>query len=468
MTRFVWTSRLVREALSLPQSGEPGREYTGVSTDSRRLRRGELFVALRGDRFDGTQFVAAAAAAGALGAVVDRRPDGVGTDFELFLVDDTLRALGRLAAVRRKALDPTVIAITGTSGKTTTRELTAAALGEAAYASPGNFNNLVGLPLSILAAPEEAGTWVLEIASNSPGEVERLSLIAEPDYALITSLSEGHLEGLSDLKGVLNEKLGLLSGLRAGGCALVADQPADLARGARERCSDVRTVGLSSSADEHPDRWSASEQGVEWRWRSTDFVLNGFGTHLIRNALFALAVGGLLGIDPQRMVSRLAAVKLPPMRGEVRRIGDLVVLVDCYNANPASFRAAIESLSSLAGKRRRAVLAGTMLELGGRSAALHAEIADAMITAGIELIALTGGFAAAYDERSTVRPSGELILAETLEDAYRELALKLRGDEAVLLKASRGMKFERAIPLFERDFGVLAAGRLNEREADEV
>jgi UDP-N-acetylmuramyl pentapeptide synthase len=165
------------------------------------------------------------------------------------------------------------------------------------------------------------------------------------------------------------------------------------------------------------------------------------------------------------MAGRLSNVKLPPMRGEVRRIGDLLLLVDCYNANPASFRAAIESLELLAGNRRRAALAGTMLELGDRSAALHAEIADAMMSAGIELIALTGGFAAAH-ERTTGRPSGELILADDLEDAYRELAVRLRGDEAVLLKASRGMKFERAIPLFERDFGAAAVSGLNEHMAN--
>ncbi len=465
MTRFIWTSQRVRDALSLPQLAGAVQAYTGVSTDSRTVRPGELFVALHGDRFDGTEFVAAAEAAGARGAVVESQPRGVGPELELFLVEDALVALGQLAAVRRKALDPTVIAITGTSGKTTTRELTAAVLGESGYASPGNFNNLVGLPLSILAAPEEAALWVLEIASNSPGEVERLGRIAEPDCAVITSLSEGHLEGLGDFQGVLNEKLGLLVGLRSRGCSLVADQPADLARRARERCSDVRTVGLSSAADEHPDRWSASERGVEWRWKGSDFELGGFGTHLIRNAMFALAIGDLLGIEPPVMASRLKDVKLPPMRGEVRRIGDLLLLVDCYNANPASFRAAIESLELLAGSRKRAALVGTMLELGDRSAALHAEIADVMIAAGIELIALTGGFTAAY-ERTTARASGDLILAETLEDAYRELAVRLRGDEAVLLKASRGMKFERAIPLFERDFGVAAASGLNEREAD--
>jgi UDP-N-acetylmuramoyl-tripeptide--D-alanyl-D-alanine ligase len=434
-----------------------------VSTDSRTLRPGDLFVALRGDRFDATEFVRAAAAAGAKGAVVERRPEGIPDDLELFVVDDALRALGRLAAVRRLELDPTVVAITGTSGKTTTRELTAAALGEGAYASPGNFNNLVGLPLSILAAGEDAGIWVLEIASNSPGEVERLGRIAEPDHAVITSVAEGHLEGLGDIQGVLDEKLGLLTSLRPGGCALVADEPSELVRQARRRWLDVRTVGLDDTADEHPNSWAVSNRGVEWKWRGIDFRLPGFGVHLIKDGMFAVSVARLLGVEPREMAARIGAVRLPPMRGEVRRVGGLLLLVDCYNANPSSFRAAIESLEGLAGERRRAVLAGTMLELGERSAALHEEVARAMVSAGIELIAATGEFAAAF-ERSGPRPSEGLILEAQLEDAYRQLARRLRGDEAVLLKASRGMKFERAIPLFERDFGVAAASGADDRK----
>jgi UDP-N-acetylmuramoyl-tripeptide--D-alanyl-D-alanine ligase len=463
MTRFAWTSDRVRAALSLPDGSQPARRYSGVSTDSRTLKPGELFVALRGERFDATEFVRAAAAAGAEGAVVERRPEEVPDDLELFIVEDALRALGQLAAVRRLELDPTVVAITGTSGKTTTRELTVAALGKSAYASPGNFNNLVGLPLSILAAPEDSGIWVLEIASNSPGEIERLGRIAEPDHAVITSVSEGHLEGLGDIQGVLNEKLGLLTSLRAGGCALVADEPSELVRQARVRCKDVRTVGLDDTADEHPDSWTVSDHGVEWNWRGVDFQLSGFGVHLLKDALFAVSVAHLLGVEPREMAERIRAVRLPPMRGEVRRVGRLLLLVDCYNANPSSFRAALESLEGLAGERRRAVLAGTMLELGGRSAALHEEIARAMVSAGIELIAATGEFAAAF-ERSGARPGEGLILEEELEDAYRELAERLRGDEAVLLKASRGMKFERAISLFERDFGVATASGANNRK----
>jgi len=453
MARFTWTSDRVREALGIPETGFASREYAAVCTDTRTLAPGDLFVALRGERFDGTDFVGAAADAGAGGAVVERRRlEDAPEDFELFVVDDALQALGRLAAMRRRALDPTVVAITGTSGKTTTRELLAVALGAGAYASPSNFNNLVGVPLSILAAPESAEIWVLELASNQPGEIERLAGIAEPDYAMITSVSEGHLEGLGDFQGVLDEKLALLGDLRPGGRALVADEPAELTRQARQRWSDVRTVGLSERADEWPERWSLSADGVEWTWKGVDFALPGFGKHLVQDGLFAAAAAEMLGVELREIAERLKEAKLPPMRGEVRRLGDLLLLVDCYNANPSSFRAAIDSLNALATGRRRAVLAGTMLELGQRSQPLHREVAEAMLAAGIELIAATGEFIRAFSQPAA-HACEALILEDDLEKAYRKLANRLQGDEAVLLKASRGMRFERAIPLFERDFG---------------
>ncbi len=452
MPRFSWTSARVAEALGVPAAGHELRTYSGISTDTRTLRTGELFVALRGQHFDGLEFVARAAQSGAPGAVVERRPQGVPDDFELFVVDDALRALGQLAAVRRHALDPTVVAITGTSGKTTTRELTVAALGDRAYASPGNYNNLVGLPLSILGAPEDSDIWVLELASNQLGEIEQLARIAEPDCAVITSVSEGHLEGLLDLQGVMEEKLALLSSLRAGGRALVCDEPAELARQARQRFPDVRTVGLSGEADVRPESWSVSADGIAWRWSGVDFRLTGYGTHLIRDALFALAVVELFGVDARQAAKRLRLVKPLPMRGELRQLAEVTLLVDCYNANPASFRAALDSLSALAAGRRRAVLAGTMLELGEQSQALHERVARSIAEEGIELIAATGEFTAAF--AGLADELGErLIRARELDVAYRELAARLRGDEVVLIKASRAMKFERAVPLFERDYG---------------
>lgn len=452
MPAFTWTSERVAAALGVAPAGRAAGTYSGISTDSRSLRLGELFVALRGRTFDGAEFVTAAREAGAAGAVVERPPVDALEDFELFVVDDALAALGRLAATRRRALNPKVISITGTSGKTTTRELTAAAIGADAYASPGNFNNLVGLPLAILAAPETQRIWVLEIASNQPGEVGTLARIAAPDYGVITSVGAGHLEGLGDLAGVMEEKLALLDALPEGGLALVADEPPELARQARRRCSDVRSIGVSEAADAHPERWSQTTDGVEWVWEGVPFRLAGFGVHLIRDALFAVWLARHLGIDLRESARRLSGFRLPPMRGETRRLDGLTLVIDCYNANPSSFGAAIDSLQGVAAGRRRAVIAGTMLELGEASAALHREVARRIVASGVELVAAVGEFAKAFDGL-TDRPSGGLIVAGDLEAAYSKLAAQLDGDEVVLLKASRGLRFERAIPWFERDFG---------------
>ncbi len=453
MPGFTWTSERVAGALGVSSTGRAAGTYSGISTDSRKVRAGELFVALRGERFDGAEFVAAAREAGAGGAVVERRPEDAPDDFEMFMVDDALAALGRLAAHRRVALDPKVIGITGTSGKTTTRELTAAAIGNAAYASPGNFNNLVGLPLSILAAPERQRIWVLEIASNQRGEVAKLARIAAPNYGVITAVGAGHLEGLGDLAGVMEEKLALLEGLPEDGLALVADEPPELVRRARERCSAVRSIGVSEAADERPERWSQSAAGVEWVWDGVRFRLAGVGVHLIRDALFAVWLARHLGIDLRESARRLAGFRLLPMRGETRRLDGLTLVIDCYNANPSSFRAALESLQVLAAGRRRAVLAGTMLELGAGSASLHDEVARWILASGVEIVAAVGEFARAFDNLGE-RPSQGLVVAEDIEAAYQALVGHLNGDEVVLLKASRGLRFERAIPWFERDFGT--------------
>lgn len=450
--RFVWTSERVAEALRPEDRIGPERRFTDVSTDTRKLRPGALFVALRGERFDGVEFVGAAAEAGAAGAVVDRRLVELPEDIELFVVDDALSALGQLATYRRRALAPLVVAITGTSGKTTTRELTVAALGERAYGSPGNFNNLVGVPLSMLGAPEAAAIWVLELASNQPGEIGRLARVVEPDHAVIVTVAEGHLEGLGDLEGVLEEKLLLLESLAAEGRAFVADEPEALARAARARHAGVVTVGLSSGADVRAESWRSMEAGVEWTWQGAEFRLPGFGSHLVRNGLFAAAVARLVGVPPATAAERLSGMRLPPMRNEVRRLDGMTLLVDCYNANPASFRAALEALQGLASGRRRVVVAGTMLELGAESAALHERIAAEMIRTGVDTVVAVGAFAEAFARLGEAEAT-RVIRADDLDEAYRRLVERLKGDEAVLIKASRGMRFERAVEMFERDFG---------------
>lgn len=450
---FVWTSSEVRRALGLARGNGPDRVYRGISTDSRRVREGELFVALKGERFDGTDFVADAARAGSPGAVVERRPPGLPPGLEIFEVPNALKALGALAQHRRRALGVTTVAMTGTNGKTTVREILAAILRGVAstYASPGNYNNLVGVPLSVLEAPADARFWVLELGTNQPGEIRTLGEMVEPDVAVIVSVAEGHLEGLRDLAGVLEEKTSLLGTIREGGWAVVADDPPELAGRARELFPAVRSAGLSPLADERPEKWSAGPKGVRLKWREVEIRAPLLGSHNARNLMVALAAARVLNVSPEAAARALPGVTGLPMRMERRDLGSLTLLIDCYNANPGSFVAAIEATRKVAGSRPRAALVGSMLELGPESAGLHRRVARALVQSGFSPIGASGAFAPAFREFQAVLRD-RLVLGRDPADVYPEFARWLTGAEVVLLKASRGVKLEQVVPLFERDF----------------
>lgn len=462
VTTFEWTSAEVRRALGLPEIGDrrgratdetEARAYRGVSTDSRRIRAGELFVALRGERFDGAEFVDAAARAGAAGAVVERRPRDVPAGLELFEVEDARAALGALGRHRRRALDAAVIAVTGTNGKTTVKELLGSILREAGptYVSPGNYNNLVGVPLSMLEAPATARTWVLELGTSQPGEIRALGGLAEPDVAIVTSVAEGHLEGLRDLAGVLEEKTSLLEAVREGGWAVVADEPPELAARARDRFHAVRTAGLGPDADEHPDEWSAGPDGIRLRWRGQEARSSLLGAHSARNVMVALAAARVLNVAPAAAARAVGAFRGLPMRAERRDLDSLTLLIDCYNANPGSFRAAMEAASAVAGARPKAALVGPMLELGPESAAWHRRVAKEIVRAGFAPIGASGAFAPAFEAmRDTL--GDRLVTATDPVGLYAEFAKRLAGNEVVLLKASRGVRLEQVVAAFERDF----------------
>ena len=247
---FLWNDATVRQALGMRVDlAQDGVEYGGVSTDSRSVSEGDVYVALVGDRFDGHDFVADAFSKGAAAAVVSRPAAGDPAG-RLYPVDDTLVALGRLAAWRRQKLDAPVVAITGSSGKTTTKEMTAAALSETyrVHATTGNLNNRIGMPLTLLATPEDVEAVVLELGTNEPGEIATLVQVARPDIAVITTVGESHLEKLGSLEGVLSEKLDILRGMVDGGRCVVGDEPSVLADRAHAICSTVKVVGWSERA----------------------------------------------------------------------------------------------------------------------------------------------------------------------------------------------------------------------------
>ncbi|UCC26538.1 MAG: UDP-N-acetylmuramoyl-tripeptide--D-alanyl-D-alanine ligase [Gemmatimonadales bacterium] len=450
MTRtFAWTDEEVRAALGL-EGGSAG-EYPGISTDTRALGPGELFVALTGERFDGHAFLAAAAAAGARGAVVSQAvepPEGM----VLYRVEDTLVALGDLARHRRIAMGARVVGITGSSGKTSTKDFTRGALAGhfRVHATRGNRNNRVGLPLTLLEAPEDAEVIVAEMGTSEPGEIRELVRIGLPDVGVVVTVSESHLDCLVDLDGVMTEKLDMIRGLAPEAVGLVGDTPESLPRSAREIRSDVRVAGLSTGSDPElrPCRLQVDSRGrYRFAWRGEVVSLRVAGRHMAYDAVIALAIADILGVPADLAAEGVSSVRATGMRGEERRVGAVRLLIDCYNANPQSTRAALDALAARTGNGPRAVILGTMLELGSRAAALHDEVLDYALSLGLDLVVATGAFATALPGRS----GATLIRAEDPGEGYRAVLPVLRQGGVLLLKASRGVALERLIPALETE-----------------
>jgi UDP-N-acetylmuramoyl-tripeptide--D-alanyl-D-alanine ligase len=449
-----WTDARVREALGL--KGEAPVEFTSVSTDSRTIAPGSLFVALKGERFDGHAYLGDVAARGAKGAVVSTIPGDAPRNMTYYEVADTLVALGQLGRHRRRALDVRVCAVTGSNGKTTTKEMLRALLATKyrVHATTGNLNNLIGTPLTLLAAPDDAEVLVVELGTSLPGEVEQLGRIVEPDAAVVTAISEEHLEGLGDLHGVLVEETSILRHIKPTGFAVVADEPPELAEEAHSIVADssrVKVAGWSERAD--PDLRGLGvrldESGdVHFRWGKQELRVPLRGRHNARNALIALGVAREWGVPDSAASAALEQLKPAKMRGESHQYGELTVIADCYNSNPASLASAIDLLESLPQRRRRVAVVGSMLELGNTSAELHERAAQQIADARIDLIVATGEFVPAFEQLKE-NLAGRLISERDPLLSWPLLAERLQGDEVVLLKGSRGVALERLLPRLE-------------------
>ena len=365
-----WREADVRAALGLARV-EGDRRFSTISTDTREIPAGALFVALSGERFDGHDYLAAAAAAGAAAAIVREGTPAV-PGLTLLPVPDPLRAFGQLARARRRGVSPVRSwQSRAPMERRARRRCWPRRLGTryVTYATRANLNNLVGVPLTILEAPAGAEALVVEAGANLPGEIARYREIIEPDVVVVTNAVAGHLEGFGSLAGVLEEKLSLTDGVAT---AIVGTDPAALAAGARSRARSVRTAGLQG-ADLVPDR---VELGPDARPRLTfgdiSFSLGARGLHQADNAVRVWAVAEALNLDRTSVGQALERFQLPSGRGELLQSGGLTILNDCYNANPQSFRSAIATAAALRGKRRLVFVAGTMRELGTASAELHA------------------------------------------------------------------------------------------------
>ena len=449
MSAGFWTLDRVAAALEGGGgvAGSPPRgstAITSITTDTRKIAKGDLFVALIGERFDGHDYVETAVNAGAAGLVVSRPPrlDSVGV--AVFEVPDTLVALGDLGHYWRRAWGRPVIGVAGSNGKTSTKDLLLAALGKTfhVHATTGNLNNRVGVPLTLLSLPREAELAVVELGTSLPGEVAILRAIAEPDIALVTSIAEEHLEGLGDLAGVLREEAAVYDGVAIG--IAPSGQP-EIAAAARGKAKRVVVAGLDAEADFKPDKWRIGADGLgELEFGEVIVRPPLRGLHNLRNAMLALAAARECGVPIESSADGIAAMPQPKMRVAWEQLGDVTLINDAYNANPGSARAAIGLLDGAGPGRQRVIVLGTMRELGAASAQCHAAIADLALESGADIVAGIGEFAPPLAQHGGA--GDRVITASDVDDLWPRLRARLQRNAIILLKASRGVQLERLVP----------------------
>jgi UDP-N-acetylmuramoyl-tripeptide--D-alanyl-D-alanine ligase len=436
-----WTLDRVADALGDgPRGAVPIR---AVSTDTRSVGQGDLFVALAGERFDAHEFLADAVAKGAA-AVVVSRTERIGTlGVPTYLVPDTLAALGALGHYRRRAWGKPVVAVAGSNGKTSTKELTRAALGSRlrVHATQGNLNNLVGVPLTLLALPDEADIAVVEMGTNVPGEIPALRAIAEPTLTIITCIAEEHLEGLGDLQGVLREEAASLDGVEV---AVTPSSQPEVAAAAAGRARRVVTAGLEGG-DLSASRWGVEPDGLGWLDVDGVTVRPPMrGAHNLRNAMLALAAARECGVSLADAARGIAATTAPAMRVAWEQLGRATLINDAYNSAPASARAALELLEQAGRGRQRVAVLGTMREMGAQSRRVHEELARVAIASPIEVLAAVGEIADAL--RAVAPADPRVVTGDDVDRLWAALAPRLAPDAMILLKASRGVRLERMVP----------------------
>ena len=431
--------------------GETSGQFVGVSIDSRQVQQGQAFVAIAGERFDGHRYCAQAAQVGAELLVVQSVQDCPAPQL---IVDDTRRALGQLAYAWRLEVDPQVVGITGSVGKTTTKELTRNILELVArtHCTPGNFNNDIGLPLTLLSMDPRSRYLVAEMGMNAAGEIEALARLARPDVGLITCVAPVHLEGLGSIEAVAAAKAELLEQLGQGQAVVPDDQPLldpwteripggrcwrfGSQQGSRVRILEQRSRGLDGSRV----RLWLDGQTVE-------FLLPLVGSFNVSNAAAAAAAALALEIDAETIARALARKPKLEHRSVVRSMGSWTVLDDCYNASPVSMKAALQTLSELAAGGQAVAVLGDMLELGPGGPQLHREVGAYAAGLGLELL-VTVGQLGQQIARGAVDAGLEpqrVVAVEQTGAAVDAVLSQLEPGAHLLVKASRGARLEGVI-----------------------
>jgi UDP-N-acetylmuramoyl-tripeptide--D-alanyl-D-alanine ligase len=449
-------TRIAQLAKGLLAQGDGALTVSKISTDSRTLQSGDLFVPLRGENFDGHKFVEQARERGAVGAMVEESWKGVTPkSFALIRVPDTLLGYQNLAANYRRSLPLKVIAITGSNGKTSTKDFVAATLSRRfrVTKTEGNFNNHVGLPQTMLAASasDEIGVW--EVGMNHPGEIAALAKLAAPDTAIITNIGLAHIEFMGSREAIAAEKGALAEAIGADGMVILnADDP--FTQGIAERTRAKVILAGIENGSVHANEVTQSPTGSEFT------ILEGAhrcraqlpvpGIHMVQNAMLAVAAGRAFGLSLEDCAAGLASAPLTKARLQIKEINGIQFIDDSYNANPDSMRAALRTLVELDADGRRIAVLGQMNELGDESERRHREVGEAAAAFGVdELIAVgvTGGEMARAAQKAGLKKS---ISVAAAEDAAQLLAETAAPGDLILVKGSRSARMERVLEAFSQ------------------
>ncbi|MHC1758807.1 MAG: UDP-N-acetylmuramoyl-tripeptide--D-alanyl-D-alanine ligase [Negativicutes bacterium] len=427
--------------------------FTGISTDTRSLTPGALFVALAGDRFDGHDFLPAALRLGAAGFVVSRVPEAPLPGAEIFLVEDTRTAYQDLARFHRRRFGLPVIAVTGSNGKTSTKDMIAAILSTQLHVlkTEANFNNEIGLSQTLLRIDETHQAVVVEMGMRGQGEIAGLAAVALPTIGVVTNVGETHLERLGSIDNIASAKAELIEALDENGAAILNGDDPYVRAMAKKTAAPTRYYGLNQEADIRATHIIQTAQTVDFDCtagtESFKVSVPIPGIHNVYNALAAIAVGLELGLTPESVSQGLSCYEPGKMRLNIKQMNGVTVIDDTYNASPLSMAAAIEVLSSVAKGRKLAAI-GDMLELGPAASAAHAKVGDHLAAIGVEVVFTIGELAGIAGAAALKQGVPAAIVCSTHEEAVRELRRRLLPGDTLLLKGSRGMTMEKLLNVF--------------------
>lgn len=429
--------------------GKGESRFVRISTDSRHILPGDLFVALKGEHFNGHDFILDALARGASGAVVSQGffPGVTNTDVVLISVTDTLKALGDLAVYYRQKLPIHIIAVTGSNGKTTTKDMIHHLLSQGARVtkSPKSFNNCIGVPLTIFELNRQINFGIIELGTNAPGEIRRLSEIAKPHTAVFTNISETHLEGLGSVEGVAKEKGEMLDYIGKDGTLIINADNVWCNRIASNFSGRIVRFGINNQAQIKGSNVSRTDLGLAFTVND-NFRVNVpfYGMHNVYNCLAALAACHSLGFDIEKLSKTLLSFRLPAMRMDRQDVGNIAVINDAYNANPQSMIAALNEYSEMKVHGRKVFICGDMLELGNHAERLHKEVGIKVAHSGIDLLLTVGKLSRYVAESASAHGMAKenIMCYDNLDEILASVVYYLKEGDTILIKGSRRIGLE--------------------------